>query len=237
MGLDVYVGSLTRYYSGNWETVAARAAREVGVEFQVIRHGSSADDPDGREEVLTDPGQIAAAVNAWRTTVSDALGQPLDWVEDVEAPYFTDKPAWDGYGSLQVLTASVECGEQTRPAVGVEQWSENDVWRRATEAKRPRFAHFYFPELWLPVDLEYVFEAGDLAGNRIAIGSSIRLLDDLRAINEATFVGAEDDFASWRANGAEHGGPFEDTARFGLAVFLELGSKSVEQRLPIRLDY
>ena len=30
MALDVYVGPLTRYYTGEWENVAERAARERG---------------------------------------------------------------------------------------------------------------------------------------------------------------------------------------------------------------
>lgn len=37
MGLDVYVGSLTRYYSGDWESVVEQAAREQGLDFHVLR--------------------------------------------------------------------------------------------------------------------------------------------------------------------------------------------------------
>ena len=32
MALDVYVGSLTRYYAGEWENVSERTARERGRE-------------------------------------------------------------------------------------------------------------------------------------------------------------------------------------------------------------
>jgi hypothetical protein len=35
MGLDVYVGSLTRYYAGDWELIAQQAAREIGVPLQI----------------------------------------------------------------------------------------------------------------------------------------------------------------------------------------------------------
>jgi hypothetical protein len=37
LGLDIYVGSFTRYYSGDWELVAARVAREIGATFEVVR--------------------------------------------------------------------------------------------------------------------------------------------------------------------------------------------------------
>ena len=63
MGLDIYVGSFTRYYSGAWETVVARAAREQGVGFQVIR--TNPDPPDK----VTDPAVIGQAVEGWRSSL------------------------------------------------------------------------------------------------------------------------------------------------------------------------
>jgi hypothetical protein len=33
VGLDIYVGSLTRYLAGNWELVAQKAACEMGLEL------------------------------------------------------------------------------------------------------------------------------------------------------------------------------------------------------------
>jgi hypothetical protein len=41
MGLDVYVGSLTRYYTGDWETIVQQAGREMGLEVRVERPRSS----------------------------------------------------------------------------------------------------------------------------------------------------------------------------------------------------
>ena len=37
MALDVYVGSLTRYYAGDWENVSERTARERGTQFRIGR--------------------------------------------------------------------------------------------------------------------------------------------------------------------------------------------------------
>jgi len=37
MGLDVYVGPLTRYYSFEWETIIQRAGREQGLEVRIAR--------------------------------------------------------------------------------------------------------------------------------------------------------------------------------------------------------
>ena len=37
MGLDIYAGTLTRYYSHNWKTVVQQWAEENGWGFQKIR--------------------------------------------------------------------------------------------------------------------------------------------------------------------------------------------------------
>ena len=250
MGLDVYVGPLTRYYIGDWETVVQQAAREQGTPVHVIRPGGTSDDPEIQELIdslgepsagdggddLT-PAQISEAVTNWRDVVSAAIDVPLEWNEDASAPYFTDKPAWDGYGSLQVLAACAERSERKLPKTAVEDWTDNNVWRKAANGRDPRFSHLYFPELWVPLDLHAVVEGQDVAGNEVGIGSSLRLHEDLQAINEQTFRGSASDIAQWRFEGAEHGGPFEDAAKFGLAVFLELAAESVKNRLPMKLDY
>ncbi len=48
MGLDVYVGPLSRYYGGDWETVIQQAAREGGFEVEVIRPGGRRRIPSSR---------------------------------------------------------------------------------------------------------------------------------------------------------------------------------------------
>jgi hypothetical protein len=57
MGLDVYVGSLTRYYARDWETVIQKHARETGMPLEIVR----ANEP---EDIVTDQETIRAAVIA-----------------------------------------------------------------------------------------------------------------------------------------------------------------------------
>ena len=71
MGLDIYVGSLTRYYRGDWETVVARTAREQGIGFKVIRTN-----PEPPEKI-TDPHVIRDAVDTWRLSLEAGLRQHL----------------------------------------------------------------------------------------------------------------------------------------------------------------
>ena len=37
MGLDIYAGTLTRYYSKNWKTVTQKWAEANGLGFQIMR--------------------------------------------------------------------------------------------------------------------------------------------------------------------------------------------------------
>jgi len=95
VGLDVFVGTLTRYYSGDWELITQRLAREMGLPLRVVRQND-------QSHAVRDPEQIRPAVLSWRESLSialvDQLSAPLDWDEREEAPYFTDKPAGTGLG-------------------------------------------------------------------------------------------------------------------------------------------
>jgi hypothetical protein len=86
VGLDVYVGSLTRYYVEAPADVVERIARHQGV---------PAGNGQDAEEV------IRAAVVRWRDGLSrwlgDRLAGPLDWDESGPAPCCTDKPGWDEF--------------------------------------------------------------------------------------------------------------------------------------------
>ena len=48
MGLDIYAGTLTRYYSHNWKTVVQQWAEENGYAFnRITPDGESADERGG----------------------------------------------------------------------------------------------------------------------------------------------------------------------------------------------
>lgn len=87
MGLDVFVGTLTRYCSGDWELIAQQAAREMGLNLQVARQHNPPD-------AIRDLDQIRPTVLAWRDSLSaaraDRLSQPLIRDESQTAPYFTE---------------------------------------------------------------------------------------------------------------------------------------------------
>ncbi|HEY7064501.1 MAG TPA: hypothetical protein VII06_23700 [Chloroflexota bacterium] len=302
MGLDVYVGTLTRYYRRDWSTVVQQWGAAHGVPVQVVRpnEGTSHADPAhangggpatgqgvlgrlgqrvraagtrvlGRRrppspEPVTDSEMIRQAVLGWRNILSsnlgDALRYPLDWPEADAMPYFTDKPAWDGYASLALLAAYDEQSVAPRPSEVTSSWADDPVWQEATRDNfaHTRYAQILAPELWLPGEFDFVFQAKSIAGEDVWVGSSNALLSQLRQLDARTFqrppeevtasvVDPEDLSASAiepvdleklaRESAQEPAmrAPFDQAARFGLAMFLHLAEKSVAYGLPMKLDY
>jgi hypothetical protein len=220
VGLDVYVGSLARYYAEGPTDVVERIARQQGVPFA-----------DGRlaEEV------VRVAVLSWREGLGrwlgDRLAEPLDWDESGQAPCFTDKPSWDGYGGTLLLAAHDEHPELAVPATVSADWPDDPAYQASTApGAGSRYEQLLTPELWLPCAFGFVVRTQDVTGEEIQIGSSVALLDQLRLLR-----------ARHRLDG-QVAGPGDDhrlapTAAAGLAVLLRLAERSVHHRVPMRLDF
>jgi hypothetical protein len=235
VGLDIYVGSLTRYYAREWESIAQQAAREMGVEFQVIRQH---DPPDA----ISDPEQIRPAVFAWREALSQGLGEnlptALDWDEGPASPYFTDKPTWDCYADLILWAAYDEQRHLSRPEQHVDDWSKDPAYRLSiVDVGKGLYSQLYEITWWLPGDFEFVFKADDVGGNEIWFGSSSGLLRQLRNLNHRTWQAEPGFIRQWRRDLGEHGARLGEGAKFAFAVLYELAAAAVEHQLPMLMDW
>jgi hypothetical protein len=237
MALDIYVGSLTRYYLNDWETVAARIMREDGIPYQVVRPQSEPDD------AVTDPAVVKEAVESWRKSLEAGLRQHLtaglSWDEEPDAPYFTDRPAWEGYAGLVLLAAHTEHPEFPRPECATTEWDKDGAYQAAVSPDfKSRFSVLYDVGIWLPCFFSFKFKAPDVAGAEMWFGSSLELLDELRRLNEETYRGSSDDLSKWKKfEGVDKENTFDKSALCGLAMFLELAQLSVDHKLPMKLDY
>ncbi len=240
MGLDIYVGSMTRYYTGEWETIVQRTAREQGLKFEVIRPTDTAADDGDR---ITDPDELRPIIEGWRQHLSASLGShiesPLDWDESNGSPYFTDKPTWHSYSSLMLWAAYNEHPDLPRPSQGVADWSEDPAFTRSAD---PDFASRH-PQLlrdvecWLPHNFDFTFGAVEPNERELVFGSSIALCRDLDELNHRTWNASDGLISQWRRAGAEPDAPLETGARFAFAVMLQLAREAVAHRLIMRLDY
>jgi hypothetical protein len=236
VGLDVYVGTLTRYYAGEWQTTTQQAARDMGVPVTVVRQNSSPD-------AVTDPLVIEHAVNRWREALNAGLQSdlkaPLAWNEGVAPPYFTDKPEWDRYSALLVWAAHQEHPDLPLPAVAPEDWrTDAAVQRSQAEGFVSRYGQLlYGSELWLPGEFSFTFQTNDLAGHTVTVGSVNLLLAQLHDLNNRTWKAGATEVRECRRAGTESEAPLEASAKFAFAVFMELAQAAVEHQLPMKLDY
>ena len=236
MALDVYVGSLARYYAGDWENVGERSARERGAPPEAMR-------PRAPGERVQDIERIRPAVLAWRTTLGNSLAPnpvgPLDWDEAPDAPHFTGRPGWDGFGSLVLWAAYAEHPALRRPASLPEEWDDDPALMQSNaEGFRSRYSHLVRNvELWLPSAFAFTFEGEDVDGRRIVVGSATTLRGQLADLNAATWKVADDEAAGWGRHPPSGEMPLEPRARYAFAVLADLAQKAVDHRLPMKLDY
>ena len=139
MGLDIYAGTLTRYYSHNWKTVVQQWAEENGYAFNRITPDGEA--ADNEEEMS--PAEVQAAVENWRDQILSAISQPgqppyTPWPEDNEKPYYTDKPDWDAFGAM-LLVAACHTYDEPVPSTVEKDWNFGEhplVARLASDEER-----------------------------------------------------------------------------------------------------
>src|SRR5688572_30199275 len=165
MGLDIYVGSFTRYFGGDWETIVAKAAREQGMAFHVIR--TNPDPPDK----ITNPAAIRPIVEQWRSGLEQGLRphlpDGLSWNEEPNSDYFSDKPDWIGYSGLILLGAHTALPKYPPPARATAHFDRNPAFQElgANDFRCP-FSQIFEVETWLPCAFSFTFESLDIVGNQ-----------------------------------------------------------------------
>lgn len=230
MALDVFVGPLARYYAGDWENRAKRS-------------GGRAREANPRRRA-GEGGRVLEAVLVWRDNLAASLGEraeavPLDWDERLDAPYFTGRPGWDGFGSLVLWAAYSEHPALRPPEDLPEEW-DNDaaLVRSNAEGFRSRYSHLVRNvELWLPAPFAITFEGEDVDGRRVVMGSAATLGRQLAELNASTWKGDEADIATWARRAPTTRANLELRARHAFAVMADLARRAVENRLPMKLDF
>lgn len=237
MAFDVYVGPLTRYYSGTWENLGQQFARSEGLPYQLLRPG------DELSATRPRPEQVMIALQDWREALTDALGdhleEPLDWREAPDLPYVTHRPHWQGYSALLLLAAYEDNPHFSPPTRIPDDWRED----HALAASRNEgigdsdYPSILLPELWLPCNFEFLFKCIDLAGHDIYMASVYSLRAQLGLLNDRTYRMTASERGEAAAATPDEGAAFNESARFGLALFMELADEAGETCMPMKLDY
>jgi hypothetical protein len=241
MGLDLYVGPLTRYYVGDWETIVQRIGREKGWEVSMRRPNEPKRSWFARILDHFRPRGTAAAAKAverWRERLRKQLQlASLQWNEDPDAEYETDKPAWDCYGALVLWAAYDELSAASRRETA-DGWEQDPAYLTSLRNHESRYRHLIGDtQIWLPIQLDAPVLTQDVTGQSVTVGSSAQLFEELKQLNSRTWRATDQQISQWRHDGAEYGCELEISARFGFSVFYELARRSVAARLPMKLDY
>ena len=194
MGLDIYAGTLTRYYSHNWKTVVQQWAEENGYAFnRITPDGETADN----EEEMS-PAEIQAAVENWRDQILSAISQPgqppyTPWPEDNEKPYYTDKPDWDAFGAMLLVAACHTYDEPVPPTVEKDwNFGEHPLVARLGSDEERVWSLLRGATWWLPLPDSFLFQAPLPTDDQAMIATLGGLRKELEKLNQLAWQADED---------------------------------------------
>ena len=229
MGLDIYVGPLSRYLRGDWKTIVQQAAEQQGIEAQIVR--------EGEQEEPVDAETATTVVNGWITGLTEALGGSNRWDDTADGPYVTDKPDWDGYGGIVLLAAFAEHPELADWDLPAVEFATSPALAATSDDTR-------FPTIlsgvtwWLPLDAGPVsFEAGRPGGQTVRIGRlSVLALEAQQLLAHYGWTPQTLEVAR-EAGPPEGGSGAMSAGHFGLAALQPLLSHALGSQQPLVLDY
>ena len=248
MGLDIYAGTLTRYYAGNWKNVVQMWAEANGYTFNKIT-------PDGQtiEEEALDPREVEEAIEGWRDWLLEALAAEGEtyapWPEDNESPYFTDKPDWDAFGALLLYAA---CGiyQEPLPERVAKNWDfeADPLIERARADAEVKWSLLNGTTFWLPIAGSFWFQCQDPAGNERTMATLDGLAAELDKINAGGWQAEEAEILAWsetegypltdgQSAGAETDYDTESLAKFAYSICYQALMFARAQNAAIILDY
>ena len=244
MGLDLYVGPLTRYHVGDWLTVAQQAGQELGVPVYTVRISPESEDKVG------DPAVVHDVVVNWRAGLATAANLSAEWPEEPELPYWTDKPDWDGYGAVMLLASYDEQPDmrpQGRKGLLGRSKPQDDPWSfsESSAFNKAKISPVRYPSLlagvewWLPISGgPSIFQTERPTGHPTLMSSIDQLMGELTTLNARTLKLTPSDVGRALQNGPQpRGSKLEDVAAFGLSVFIALCELAVVHRQPLLMDY
>lgn len=198
MGLDIYAGTMTRYYARNWRTSVQQWGKENGVEVNILR-ANEQDDSD-----IASPEEITEGVSGWRDwlldQLKDNLAEPVKWVEDCnDTPYYTDKPDHDAVNALMLYAAARWMGVELPETVEKNfDLFEHPIYKEFMERKQGAVSLFDCSRWWVPIKDSFMLPC-PLPTNQQIMLATVGMLDmELDAINDIEWHADRETVIGWR---------------------------------------
>lgn len=231
MNVDLFVGTLTRYYSADWQNGRTRA-------------GESS--PFGSKKThtsVTEPVELQGVIAGWLEEATFKLQQhlkePLSWKEGMLPPHFVGEMGVAGYGGAILLAAYTNNAHLPRPVTYMKTWDRDPAFEAAMKPTEKKDALWEIINcgVWFPVNFQFGIGMKDPAGQPIKAGSIDLLWRGLEYLNETNWGAKPEDIAAWRTRGLSETDTFDSQAQFGFATFYEMCRIARENRLPMKLHY
>jgi hypothetical protein len=233
--INIFVGSLTRYYSAAWDTELTRAAKSRGEPYQLFAGQTGAPE--------LNPNAIEPAVLRWRKELNAAVESyvpsPLTWQEGMEASWAALNLGRRGYNGIVLAAAYAQKPSLIHPLAYVDDCREDPAVMacQSARAEAPIF-NIVCSSLWLPGNFSFGTSYIDPPGRgTLQIGSLGLLKKALGAINDIKFQAGDSDIAQWASVDPLTDQTFELQMRFGFATFYLGCQLAIDRKLPLKLHH
>ena len=196
MGLDIYAGTLTRYYARNWKTSVQKWGETNGVNVNIVRN-----EPDDVQ--IAPPEEILAGVTGWKEQFLAVYGQhitePLLWNEDNDVtPYYTDKPDWCAMEALFLYIACKNLKKKV-PKTVKKNFSvfEDPIYKKYKQSQREISSLTDGAGWWLPIRDEFMVDSCLPTGQEKTFGTVGMLKGELMEVNAIEWNADEQTILNW----------------------------------------
>ncbi len=230
MNVDLFVGTLTRYYAAEWQNGRTRA-------------GAATPFGPKTNSTVTDPVELQGILAEWLEEATfklkEHLKEPLTWKEGMLPPHFVGELGVAGYGGAILLAAYTSHAHLPRPATFMKTWERDPAIEASMKPSEKKDALWEIINcgVWFPVNFAFGINMKDPTGKPIKAGSIDLLWRALEYLNETNWGASAEDIATWRTRPLNEGDTFDAQAQFGFAWFYEMCRLARENRLPMKLHY
>jgi hypothetical protein len=239
--LDIYVGSFSRYFSGNWETAMQSYCREQNIPYE-RRNPLGDDQSEQNEECLTDPEELREIVYLWRnqlkSNVPMDISAQLNWIESPNTPYWTRQLGFDFLSDLIRWASHTDNPSCPPPIVRNLDWSSDPAYQKSSDLSSDScFRNLLLPEVWLPENFNRPFQAEDIPGNQIYFGSAPKLLAELSTLSEMTWQSSLAELNDWWKGFPGGEVSLQQGAKIGCIILCDMAAIACREQVPMMLDY
>ncbi len=230
MLIELYVGTLTRYYSEQWQNGNTRAGKLTPFTGDRSSHS------------VSDPVELQGIIAEWLEKASlklkEHLKEPLSWREGMSPDFSVAEIGFQGYGGLIMLAAYTVTGHLPRPTTFQRTWNKDPAIEILNkEPGNNAIWEIVNCSLWMPCSFQFGIGMKDPSGQPIRAGSVEVLWSALQQLNEANWKATPEDIQGWLKYELNGDVSFDTQARFGFAMFYEACHMAREKQLPIKLHY